>query len=225
LIGIVVPLPQEASGFGLKARVGEVILGPNLLIAVSGIGREAALRSVEQIVPLGVSRLLSFGTAAALRPELRSGQLLLPRTLLLPSGKAVAVHPPFWSELKARLGPLLPEKGGLLSVGNIVATSDQKRHLRDRTGAVALDMESAFLAEWSAAAGIPFAAIRVVVDRLDQDLPPSLLLSLEREGLSLRRLGGVVVRRPGDLFPLLGLAIAFRKAAKTMEKVARKLCG
>ena len=58
-----------------------------------------------------------------------------------------------------------------MTVPEILETSEAKKNLAERSGALACDMESAHLYQVCCDAGIPMLAVRTISDTRDQDLP------------------------------------------------------
>jgi hypothetical protein len=102
--------------------------------------------------PLPDGPLVSFGLAGALVPGFEPGTLLTARKLVGPDGETL------WE------GPPLPVPGALAAVlcstGEVVDEPDARRLLAERTSAVAVDMESAALANTGRLAGV----VRAVSD-------------------------------------------------------------
>src|SRR5258708_33744560 len=67
-------------------------------------------------------------------------------------------------------------RGGLAGVEQVIAATAGKAALHSETGAAAVDMESHIAAAYAAAAGIPFAALRVISDPPSPS-PPALATS------------------------------------------------
>lgn len=187
------------------------------------MGKESAIRAAGHLQRCGVQKILSFGTAAALCPHLESGQLLVPKAFLLPSGETLSANFDLWQEVMTCLSTLQPHTGPLLATEEIVATSQKKSALFEKTDMKALDMESGFLAAWARERSLAFAAVRVVVDRADMALPPSLLKALDREGKVRLRLLVSALFSPSDLMALVQLAIAFHQARKALAAAATLL--
>ena len=83
-------------------------------------------------------------------------------------------------------------------------------------------MESAALAFTAEQAGLPFVAIRVISDTLDQTLPSSVLSAYDRSGhLKMWRLLRGLVQHPEELLGWVRLTTSLRKARKTLTGIAR----
>jgi adenosylhomocysteine nucleosidase len=129
-----------------------------LVLVCGGIGAAHARRATEAIIRLYQPGLVvSAGFAGALVPELKIGDLLLPRWVI--------------DATDGSRHDTGSEGGVLLSVGE-VAGAAQKTKLAEAYGAQAVDMEAAAVARGAAAHGIRFLAVKVISDQLDFSLPP-----------------------------------------------------
>lgn len=182
-------------------------------VEIGGGTAAGAVAAAERLVRLGVPALLSFGLAGGLDPALRAGQVLIP-AWVLDGAERWAVDP----ALAARFGSA---DGGLYGSGTVLETAAAKRRLHLETGAVAVDLESAAVARAAAAAGIPFAVLRAVCDPAGRDLPAAARAALDGAGgIVALRVAASVLRRPGQIPALLGLA---RDAALARQALRRAL--
>ena len=107
-----------------------------------------------------------------------------------------------------RLAAGLGRVGGAIFSGDaIVATAAAKRALHQRTGAAAIDLESAAVAETAARHAIPFAVLRAVCDPAGCSLPHAALVALDSRG----RIGGwrvakAALSHPAEIPALIALA-------------------
>jgi adenosylhomocysteine nucleosidase len=117
--------------------------------------------------------------------------------------------------------------GALLSSGVPVATAALKTSMFHQTRALAVDMESAAVAEVAADHGLPFLALRVILDTARDSLPESILRAFDpvaerRHGL--RRAWPLLrplLYAPADWGPLLRLAGQYRRARHALIECAR----
>jgi len=100
----------------------------------------------------------------------------------------------------------------------VVVTAAEKRATREKTGAAAVDMESASIARKAAEWGVPFQCIRAVSDTADEDLPLDFNLYCDSEGrFSRSRIALAAVARPFTRVPaLLRLERNCRIAAESL---------
>jgi len=60
--------------------------------------------------------------------------------------------------------------GAILTSHRVLATGAEKRRAKESTGAIAVDMETAAIAAEAAVRGLPFVAIRAVLDEVDDEV-------------------------------------------------------
>lgn len=140
--------------------------------------------------------------------------------LILPTRISSPQHADFdvdagWHE---RVYDTLKEKfavdtDALVTVDSVLRHPEDKHRMHADTRAVAVDMESAQLAAVAAGIGIPFIALRVVLDAHDETLPASIASGVDRNGNTTPlRLLTALLGRPGDIVGLLRLAARLRTA-------------
>ncbi len=228
-LAIVVALADEAVCLQLSPPSSEptVEQGPaqRVRATISGVGAERARAAAEALLAEGATALLSWGTAGGLSPELVAGSLLLPHQVLDPDGLCYPVDTDWRERVHARLADDPPpcDKPLYTSLEAISSTS-YKQALQHSTGACAVDMESAVLAQVAEAHAVPFLALRVVVDPAHRVLPSCALAAVDEEGQTRpARLLMALLRRPGELPGLIRLGKEFAHASTTLRRVASRL--
>lgn len=187
---------------------------PGLPVALSGATSDGARRAVARLLESGVSSILSFGCAAGLAPDLEPGAIVIPQRVVA-EGRSFRTD----AELSRRFGVNRPEvlHGEMLHSDTLVATGAEKARLYARTGCLAVDMESGFVAR----TGLPFAVLRVICDDSRRDLPPAALDVLNDGRISPFRLASSLIRRPGQIPSLMALG---RDASKARAAMRQFLC-
>jgi hypothetical protein len=90
------------------------------------------------------------------------------------------------------------------------------------TGAAAVDMESVAVGEVAERHGLPFIAVRVIVDSATDVLPRAVAAAADNEGhLQIWRLIGALALAPNELAPLIRLARRYRAANRSLAAIAR----
>jgi hopanoid-associated phosphorylase len=210
IIGALVGMRSEASLLPFDVRA-----------TCSGGMVERARVLAEQMLDDGAEALLSFGIAGGLVAGLAPGDLVVGTGVEL--GGAVLVADPTWCR---RLSRLLPgSQTGLVAASAAVAgTPDAKRQLREATGALAVDLESASVAEACLARGRPFAVLRAIADPVHRRIPPAALVGLRPDGtVDANAVIAGLLQRPGDLLVLLTLALESRRALSALGAAVRQL--
>jgi len=111
-----------------------------------------------------------------------------------------------------------PHHCGLVStIDHVAQSAEEKRDLR-RTGASAVDMEAAAVAERAAALGVPFYCIKSVTDLAGETLANDLNAALRPDGHfdTIRILGSVLGRPSARLPELLRLRSRSARAARAL---------
>jgi len=86
----------------------------------------------------------------------------------------------------------------------VIVTVEEKRELRKKTGAAAVDMESAALSRIAGEWGVPFRSIRAVSDTAEEDMPLDFNLYRGADGsFSRSRIALAALRRPFTAVPAL----------------------
>lgn len=179
-----------------------------------GVGSASAARALDALLPRRPGLVLLAGFSGALAPDLGVGRLVVADAVKAPDGATYPVTHPL-TVPGAIAGPIV-------ATDQIVVTAAAKRDLRERTGALAVDMESATVARRCQEAGVPFACLRVVSDDAANDLPPELDGIFTDGRLRVGRLLAAAWRRPGLLRDLLRLRGATRLAAEALAQGLRR---
>jgi adenosylhomocysteine nucleosidase len=210
-IGIVTGIAQEHALIKACSEALEEAARP--LLRCAGMDGERAAQMAADLMAEGVDGLLSFGVAGGLDPALKPGDLVLPE-VLLSQGAPCALADKRW--LDAAFGLASPASiGPLVTSARVVMTAREKAALYRASHAVAVDMESHPIASFANSAGVPFIALRVIIDPAHQDLPAAALA-----GNAPRTLGALL-RRPQHLPGLIRLARNMAKAKRTLGRVGR----
>jgi len=224
LLGIVVAMLDEAEALGVrKPRPGlQAEIERGRLIYVSGMGAEAAEKAASVLANHDVAALMSFGTVGALAPELIAGDLICPLLVLGQDGLSYPTDPAWRRRLLGGCSPDLHD-GALLSVDAPLTGRDDKLAARKRYGAVAVDLESAAIASVARTRGLPFLALRAVVDDAATELPRAVISATNRYGRPKpATLALNLLRAPGTIRTLPPLARAFATATHALRVVAER---
>jgi adenosylhomocysteine nucleosidase len=197
-------------------------LADGTLLVVSGMGAVAASRGARQLVDAGAKALLSWGMAGGLDPALPAGALFLPGEVISADGAVYQTAREWREALAARVAPCDPVTGGrLLTSRQVIASAADKAIAFRETGASAVDMESAAIAEVARAQALPFLAVRAIVDTAEDPLPNPAITAAGSSQLQLSRLLAALARAPQELPALIRLMRRYRAASRSLAAVAR----
>jgi adenosylhomocysteine nucleosidase len=195
------------------AREARILRGHGRIL-VGTDGLEAALEQR----PAGV---ISFGLCGALDPGLRVGQLVAATAVATADG-LIPTDETLTDQLQAAVGEF--GAGPIAGSPVIVPGPTEKSALRQRTGAIAVDMESHEVARVAARAGVPFAVLRAVSDLADEALPLSAQAGFRPDGgVDVMAVIAGLARRPGELAALLRTARHAEAGFKALATAAARL--
>lgn len=194
---------------GFRAQLGDT----SLTVIGHGIGHKrashAAQRALDQVS--GAELVIGTGVVGALSGGLKPGDLILAdRVLLLHTDAGSAQQVAVANDQHTRevgrslaMAGIEYSTGALLTSHRVLATSAEKRRAKESTGAIAVDMETAALAAEAAARGIPFLALRAVLDEVDDEV-----------------FGAEIANEDGAVWPAAAVSYMLRNPA-AMLKVPR----
>ena len=201
----------------LMANAGR--LGSQFCVAaVGGVGRAATERAAKKLLAIKPKLVVSAGLAVAQDERLRHGDILFANRVCTAQGSwapATQFAPtsdmlPIAEDMAVRV-----HQGALLTTEQIVRSPAQRRELAETHDVLACDLESAWLAAACAEADVPWLAVRVVCDEVDDELPPDVA-TIREQSNSASRMGataGALFREPGRALDLWKLRQAAAEAA------------
>jgi adenosylhomocysteine nucleosidase len=138
--------------------------------------------------------LISTGFAGALNDQLRPNDLLLAKNFSTIDLKSA----------QSGVAGLLIHSGDMLTVSALLDSREERKKIAHATHAVAVDMETEFIARACAAHAIPLLSLRIITDTPSEQFPapPEVLFDIERQKTSLIALAKFFVVRPHRV-PLL----------------------
>jgi adenosylhomocysteine nucleosidase len=212
MVGVVCALEAEARHFDSQSHS---------LVALAGMGISAAARAAEDLARAPVQALVSFGMAGGLDPALTAGTVCLPDMVVAADGSATPTAKDWAATVAQTFRRHWVVRGGrLISVSEPVATAEGKAALFRKTGAQAVDMESAGIARVAAAAGLPFLVLRVITDTADDSLPTAVLTAMREKKLRYAGVLGGVLMTPREIPDVVRLAWRYRAAHRTLRHLA-----
>lgn len=222
-LGIITALLPEADCFIKSASPDIPIrLSDTVSLIVSGIGQDSASTAAEKLIDEGVDGLLSAGTAGALAPGMRPGDLLIPSIILTAAGRTQWATRQWHQHV---LGCFANSKmtvytDHLLSLDRIIGKTADKHQLYTESGASAVDMESAAILAIAETHRIPALVIRSIVDPASFGVPDFILRNSDNYGrISMLALMKCLLRHPANIGTLLQLAGYFQLATRSLRYV------
>jgi len=225
MIAVTFALAAESSGFrrrlhnktrsdrnGITTIAGHI---DNCTVEVfhTGVGEEVCRqRTARFLADRKFDCLISAGFAGALSDQLRIGDLLLAKNFST-------------AEVSGTLHSLanLPiHIANLLTVPSMIESGEDRNRLAQTTGAVAVDMETEFIARSCAEHGVPLLSLRVISDTPRHPLPapPSVLFDLDEQRTKFGRLVFYVAKNPSAIRRLISFA---RQVGRARERLSNAI--
>lgn len=231
MIAITFALPAESSEFvrllqnpSLNSREGVEsirgrIHGRSVAILHTGVGEKRCRAQIESFLRRQeFEYLISAGFAGALDEELQIGNLLLSENFSSPELLG-SPHLDFADDALF--------VGKLVTVPRITDSKSERARLAKESGAVAVDMETEFIAAACAAHQLPMLSLRVISDTPKESFPaPShVLFDLEKQKTNFARLALYLVTHPGAFSRLnifrQRIGLARNSLTNALEKILR----
>jgi len=161
---------------GFRAEIG----GKEFAVVGHGIGSDRATEAARRTFDLipNVELVIGTGVAGALSGGLKPGDLVLAdRSLRFDGDGKVAGQIALDGNADRQAAGrslssagLAYSTGAILTAHRVLGSGAEKRRAKEDTGAIAVDMETAAIAAEAAVRGLPFVAIRAVLDEVDDEI-------------------------------------------------------
>jgi 4-hydroxy-3-methylbut-2-enyl diphosphate reductase len=181
---VLTPLTVEAIAIGSPPRVR---------VVKTGMGPKRARKAAARLERDAAQSVAVVGFSGALDDDLKAGDVVVATEIVAPDGTRTPCAPP------KRLTDALAAEGVRVVLGPIACTDhvvrgDERRALREETGAVCVEMESAWLKPL--ADKRTFVVARAVVDTPSRELhkPWHTVQGAMLAARSLRRIGAALSR-------------------------------
>jgi adenosylhomocysteine nucleosidase len=196
---------------------------PETATLATGIGGEA----VKTRLPAFLAHhqpglLISTGFAGALRAGLSPGEIVLAERLLTEDDQEIKIDEELLYRSGQALDSIAVHRGKLLTWSRPIRTSQEKERLGRSFGAVAVEMEAFPSAELAHALGIPFLAVKAILDPMEQTLPP-FVLSLRGGGGFSKEVLVALVRNLGQIGALPWLVREAGRAGRSLAAALQAL--
>jgi adenosylhomocysteine nucleosidase len=221
VIAITFALPAESSKFVGRVREkkretsgdSQLITGKidNRPIAVfhTGVGEKICRRRIAQFLQdRQFDLLISAGFAGALTNAFDVGDLLLAKnfsTVELDRVRAILSH-------------FHVQTGDLFTASRVLDSHEERIRAAEKTGALAIDMETEFIARACAEYAVPLLSLRVISDTPARPLPapPEVLFDIHYQKTKLLHLSVHLLKHPAALPRLVSFAQQVRSARRSL---------
>jgi hopanoid-associated phosphorylase len=209
-------------------REARIVRGKRVVTLTGGGDALGLKRQLDTVLPEGgVSGVISIGIAGGLSPDLRPGHVVIGSEVVI--GTERYETDADWLQRMWRAIPR-SKPGIVAGSDSVIMHRPEKTALYERTGAVAVDMESHIAARAAHQYKKPFAVLRVVCDPGDRTLPPAALIAMKPDGsvdtqAVLRSVIAHPQQIPGLLYLARDSATAFRTLLRCRNFLGDGLAG
>ncbi len=201
-------------------------VSPSTLLVLSGMGPGRVRSAIDALTAHEVDLLVSFGTAAALSPALKAGDLVIPENIILADNSVLNIA----NEQRERLTrdvdtyPFSVHTGDICESAAVVGSPGEKHELFNKYGALALDMESGAITIAASSLQLPVLVLRVIVDDASTSIPLEIINSCDEFGVaSPWALSLAILKNPLLIGQLIGLGRDFSRARSGMSWLSRHI--
>ena len=207
-----------ACGLAIEARIAE---GPNVRSVAGGVDASRLANELACEVARGAKAIISFGIAGGLAPGLAPGEWIVARGVVI-SGSFRRCDDRWTARLSAKLPGA--RYGDLACADAPLVRVAAKQALYKETLALAVDSESHVAAEVARTHGLPFAALRVIADAAERDLPPAASVPMKAGGrVDIAAVLRSLVANPSQWPLLVRTALDARIAFAVLRRGRRRL--
>ncbi len=234
-VAIIGAIKDEIAGIKNQMQITDILRWPTgnafagtwrdvpIVLVRSGMGRQRAQRALAEIAErYDLKEIISIGYAGALDPSLEVGDLVVADKVIemdssRPDGdmKSYSLDKEIFNTIAGDHGKIL------LTVDRVAATPQEKKKLREKYSAVAVDMETSALAEEAKARNLSFISVRAITDTADQELIDCAHLLADDGEVSKLKAGWHVLTHPGDLKGMIDLGKHAKIATANLTEFLR----
>src|ERR1051326_7143001 len=180
---------------------------------ITGMGMPNARRNTQIALREEYTHCIAAGFAGSLRDSLHLGDVVAARAVQhLGSSKIIQSSRNLWT---AALENQAIEAKMLLTVDTVISTAEEKKKLSPFADVV--DMESFTVLSLANEKNVSAVAIRVISDRLDEDMPADVSTTVDEKGqVSIGGVARYIARHPLQLPALIRLGRKSRTAAEAL---------
>jgi adenosylhomocysteine nucleosidase len=219
-IAVTFALPAESSEFlrrlGNKSRANRngirIVHGTighrSIEVIHTGVGENICRQRIGRFLEnQQFDFLISAGFAGSLNHELQVNDLLVAKNFSTVDLK------------HASLSNVSIYAAKMLTVSALIDSGEERERIAHESGAVAVDMETEFIARACATHGIPLLALRVITDTPTQPFPapPSVLFNIQKQRTHVAALARFFLAHPGRVLGLVQFARRITRARKILS--------
>ncbi len=209
--------------YSKKLKVGRPVeIQKGLFLCLSGMGHERAIIAANKLLALRVDGVISWGVAGAIEPTINAGDLILASAIIKQDSRYTTTsqwHDWVFEYLQQSSANLI--NGDIVSSKEACASTADKKKLFDATGALAVDMESAAIAEIAMKNNLDFLVLRAIADNAHTHIPEAVLNHTNYLGQpAIFNFTLSCLLKTTQIREILILAKAYRKGLASLSRIA-----
>ncbi len=214
---ILFALPDEAKPFQVQARIHRGHTLP-ASVAVSGVGMRNAARTAEAMHLPSARCLLICGFAGGLSAGLLPGTLIIGEAVTDSTGETYKADSRLLAVAESILLPgLYAMRGTIYTANKVLGLGAEKQELASQCDAIAVDMETFGAVQVAERQHVPWLAVRVITDGVEDDMPLDFNALAGADGnVDKRRVIGATLAQPWKIPALIRLGARSSQAAKNL---------
>lgn len=241
-IGIVAALPGEARALVGRCSWRETngflhcrsVLkdGTDLAVVQSGMGMDNAFSAAHWLSKKGVGTLGCFGVSGGLNPEQGVGDLVFADAVFMERDDGISLvwkrsgRDPEVTFSCINAKGVIARWGPIITVQKPILNTAGKQALFESTATLAVDMETAAVAQVADRSGLPFFAVRSICDTADVTVPEFLYQCVDQKGSPrFPYLFRLIIRNPLIISHLMRMKRDFSAALSSAPHVLHCLSG
>jgi len=182
-------------------------------VYLTGVGWKGSTVVLASLLKEKPDLCISSGLAGGLKTDLKSGEIVVAREVLLVDGGQKFIGRPLLIDLAEQTGATAVDS--FLTNTQVVCDAQSKRTMAGLGDVV--EMESFHVLKIAKDAQVPAIAVRAISDTADEDLPLDFGRAIDKDGqINYRRLLLQVARRPHRIPAMIDFGKRSEKAAQNL---------
>ena len=199
-----------------------------IILALSGVGEQNARGATKVLLDhFNPGYIISIGISGSVDSRLKVGDLIIGRRVLVQNSPHMAAFSlerlVEVASLACRRLQLSPYIGDLITVSQVISTSEKKKEIFRNTGALAVEMETAFIGLEAAQKECPFLAVRSVSDTADYTFRVEVDQVTDNGEINPAKFIKYTLRHPMALWELGKIKMNMRKATGNLTLLAQEI--
>lgn len=199
-----------------------VYQGVPVIVGATGMGAAATEGGLEMLFRLvQVAGAIGVGSVGGLVPTLGPGALVLASEICRAENESCVWRPEGEMVAACRQALAAAEhpwrEGRVVTVARALTSPSEKEEMHERSGAIAVDMESEALAEVCHRHGVPFVVLRAVLDPVTMAVPDPAAFVDRGDRVAKRKVFSYIAGSPQEVWRFPELVAHAHRARRALQ--------